>query len=90
MSLDTPTKRVTAEADSIIKGKSTVLLSFQWKLYVVRSLVLSTSTNVMKLEGTDHKKKGKIICDFNGLKSNIVRKVPNNTAFYFYSHLRVL
>lgn len=58
-----PTKRVTAEADSLTKGKSTALLSFQWKLYIVRSLVLSASTKIMKPEGSDHKKK-EIICDF--------------------------
>lgn len=56
MSSGTSPKRVTAEADSIIKGNSTALLSFQWKLNVARSPVLSSSADVMKPESTEHKK----------------------------------
>lgn len=56
MSSGTPPKGVIAEADSIIKGKSTALLSFQWKLNVARSPAFSSSADVMKPEDTEHKK----------------------------------
>lgn len=85
MSLGTLLKRVIAEDDSIIKGKSTALLSFQWKLNVARSLVLSAPTDVTKPEGTEHRmvKSYLLLMDYN--KSfNIIRNVLNNTPFHVY------
>lgn len=56
MSSGTPPKTVTAKVDPITKEKATALLSFQRKLEVARSPVLSSAADMMKPEDTEHKK----------------------------------